>query len=59
MAEGELSAKPVESRYGLDVIHLHRRIDGAPLEFEQVSARIAEYLRERVWRRAFSSTWRS
>lgn len=54
MAEGELSAEPVESRYGLHVIHLHRRIDGVPLEFEQVGARIAEYLRERVWRRALS-----
>src|SRR5574337_940290 len=52
MDVGGISAEPVESRYGFHVIYLHRRIVGKPLEFEQARVRIADYLRERVWRRA-------
>jgi peptidyl-prolyl cis-trans isomerase C len=54
MAEGALSAAPVESRYGFHVIHLHRRIEGRQMEFGQVHNRIADYLRQRVWRRALA-----
>jgi peptidyl-prolyl cis-trans isomerase C len=51
---GEITRHPVESRYGFHVIYLRRRIDGVPLELEQVYERIAGYLRESVRRRAIS-----
>src|SRR5574337_912109 len=54
MAGGEISVEPVESRYGFHLIYLHRCIMGEPLEFEQVRSRIADYLRQRVWRRALN-----
>lgn len=52
MQQGELSRSPVESRYGFHVIYLRRRIDGAPLPFEMVRERIADYLRDSVHRQA-------
>lgn len=47
----ELSA-PVETRYGVHLIRLDRKIDGEQLPFEAVKERIADYLAERVERRA-------
>jgi len=47
-----ISAEPVETRYGVHVIHLERRVEGRVLPFERVRARIAEYLTESVRRRA-------
>ncbi|MGI9284103.1 MAG: peptidylprolyl isomerase [Pseudomonadales bacterium] len=52
MHHGELSRSPVESRYGFHVIYLQRRIDGAPLPFETVREKIADYLRDSVNRQA-------
>lgn len=52
MWPGEISSEPVETRYGLHVIRLHRRIEGHCLPFEIVSERIATYLSESVRRRA-------
>jgi peptidyl-prolyl cis-trans isomerase C len=49
---GEISAEPVETRYGLHIIRLDRKIDERQLPFELVAERIAEYLRESVIRRA-------
>jgi peptidyl-prolyl cis-trans isomerase C len=49
--EGEIGG-PVESRYGLHIIRLERRIAGAVLPFEAVHARIADYLAERSQRTA-------
>ena len=51
MQEGEVSAEPVESRYGVHVIRLDRKIEGRVLPFELVADRIADYLTESVQRR--------
>lgn len=52
MTPGVLHAEPVESRYGVHVVRLDRRIEGRALPFEMVRARIAAYLDESVRRRA-------
>jgi len=52
MQPGAVHPEPVESRYGMHVVRLDRRIDGEQLPFELVHARIAEYLDETVRRRA-------
>jgi peptidyl-prolyl cis-trans isomerase C len=52
MQPGELSAEPVESRYGLHIIRLDRRIEGRVLPFDLVQERIATYLHERSTRQA-------
>lgn len=44
--------QPVETRYGLHVVRLERRIDGRELPYEAVRQRIADYLDEAVHRRA-------
>jgi len=51
LSPGELSS-PVETRYGVHLIRLDRKIDGEQLPFEAVRDRIAGYLAERVQRRA-------
>lgn len=51
LAPGAVS-DPVESRYGVHVIRLDRKIEGAVLPFEAVRERIAFYLGEAVRRRA-------
>ena len=50
LGEGEMTAHPVETRYGFHLIRLERRIPAKQLPFESVSARIAAYLSERTWR---------
>lgn len=52
LADGETTRKPVETRYGLHIIRLDRRIPGVQLPFESVSSRISEYLTDRVRRTA-------
>ena len=52
MEPGTLCAAPVETRYGVHVVRLDRRIDGGLLPFELVHGRIASYLAEAVRRRA-------
>jgi len=47
-----MSREPVETRYGLHIVRLDRRIDGRDLPFELVADRIADYLRHSVNRRA-------
>ena len=54
MATGRLHPKPVETRYGLHVVRLDRRIEGREMPFDLVRQRIAEYLDEAVRRRALS-----
>lgn len=51
LASGAIS-KVVESRYGLHIIRLDRRVEGSQLPFDVVRERIADYLRESVERRA-------
>lgn len=52
MTSGAVHPEPVETRYGIHVVRLDRRIEGRQLPFELVQARIAEYLNESVHRRA-------
>ena len=51
---GQICPVPVKTRFGYHVLRLDRRIEGRQLPFEVVRDRIAEYLREHVWRRAVS-----
>ncbi|MBK8007878.1 MAG: peptidylprolyl isomerase [Rhizobiales bacterium] len=46
------TSDPVESRYGVHVIRLDRKIEGRQVPFEAVRERIGNYLRESVERRA-------
>lgn len=52
MVVGEIHPEPVETRYGLHIVRLDRRIEGCQLPFELVYRRIAEYLDESVHRHA-------
>jgi peptidyl-prolyl cis-trans isomerase C len=52
LGAGETCREPVRTRYGVHVLRLDRRSDGATLPFERVHERIAAYLEDRVWRRA-------
>ncbi|HUB12328.1 MAG TPA: peptidylprolyl isomerase [Acetobacteraceae bacterium] len=52
LAPGETCAEPVQTRYGVHVVRLERKVEGAPLPFELVGERIAAYLEENAWRRA-------
>ena len=54
MQEGETSAQPVESRFGFHLIHLHKKVEGRPLEYDQVRDQIAGYLRDSVQHQAMS-----
>ena len=54
MQEGEISAVPVESRFGFHVIALDRRIEGRQLPFEMVAERIAAWLEASAWSKAVS-----
>ncbi len=51
LAEGQLCATPVKSRFGVHVLRLDRKIEGRTLLFEAVRLRIADYLAEASWRR--------
>ena len=50
LTEGEIGT--VKTPYGLHILRLDRKIEGSVLPFDLVSARIAEYLRDTVTRRA-------
>ena len=52
MAVGAVHPQAIETRYGLHVVRLDRRIEGRNLPFDVVKDRIAEYLDETVRRRA-------
>jgi peptidyl-prolyl cis-trans isomerase C len=52
MVPGAVHPEPVETRYGVHVVRLDRRIDGDQLPFELVHQRIADYLDEAVRCRA-------
>lgn len=54
MEVGKVADKPLQSRYGLHIVRVERRIDGRDLPFEAVAKKIAAYLAEAVERRALS-----
>ncbi|AWN15750.1 peptidylprolyl isomerase [Salinisphaera sp. LB1] len=49
-----LAQRAVESRYGFHVVVVAERQGGVPLPYDHVRTLIADYLRERSWRRAVS-----
>lgn len=49
-----LMPRPVESRYGFHLVYIERKIPGKPLTFEQTREKIAEYLNEKVRRKAIA-----
>ena len=50
--EPGLAQRPIETRYGFHVVEILAREGGDPLPYESVRELIADYLRERSWRRA-------
>ena len=52
MEPGTVHPEPVETRYGLHIVRLDRRIDGRELPFEAVQERVADYLDTAVYFRA-------
>jgi len=54
LAPGTIAPQPVATRYGLHIVRLDRKLEGRELPFELVADRIAEYLQERVRRRALA-----
>ncbi|WP_438863311.1 peptidylprolyl isomerase [Neptunicella sp.] len=51
-AEPGLMPQGIESRYGIHVVYIHRKIAGQILPFDTVKLRITEYLNEKVRRKA-------
>jgi peptidyl-prolyl cis-trans isomerase C len=51
---GQICPVPVRTRFGYHVLRLDRRVEGRQLPFNVVRDKIADYLREHVWRRAVS-----
>lgn len=47
--EGTTGQIPVRSRFGVHLLHLHRRIDGNTLPYEVVKDKIADMLEARAW----------
>jgi peptidyl-prolyl cis-trans isomerase C len=47
-----LHPQPLESRYGVHIVELLHRVEGQQLPFEAVQQRIADYLNEKVRRKA-------
>lgn len=43
-----LADKPIESRYGLHVVNINRKIDGKPLEYSMVADKVRSYLVHRA-----------
>jgi len=49
---GRTCPNPVQTRYGVHVLRLERKVPGQRLPFEMVRDRIVIYLEENAWRRA-------
>jgi peptidyl-prolyl cis-trans isomerase C len=52
MEPGQISERPVATRYGFHIVRLDRKVQGRRLPFDLVADRIARYLRDAVHRRA-------
>ncbi|WP_417433137.1 peptidylprolyl isomerase [Hoeflea sp.] len=52
LAEGSITPEPVLTRYGLHIIRLDARAEGAILPFEAVAPRIREMLEKAAWAKA-------
>ena len=49
---GQLCPLPVQTRYGVHILRLDRKMEGSVQPFELVQARIAQYLEDNAARRA-------
>jgi len=54
LAPGEITAAPIESRFGFHIIKLDHRVDGEVLPFDFVAERIAGWLEASTWSKAVS-----
>jgi len=52
LQEGELGDRLLETRFGLHIVQVLRRIEGKLLPFEAVKSQIAQNLTQQTWRRA-------
>lgn len=52
LGEGELSGRLLETRFGLHIVQVERRIAGVCVPFEAVQAQIADQLQRQSWQRA-------
>ncbi len=52
LAIGEIASRPLETRYGVHLVHLRAREGGEPLPFDAVRSQVAEYMEQHVLRRA-------
>ncbi|MBA8840012.1 peptidylprolyl isomerase [Ochrobactrum sp. RH2CCR150] len=50
----EITAAPIESRFGFHIIRLDRKVDGEALPFDYVADRIAGWLEASAWSKAVS-----
>jgi hypothetical protein len=53
LEEGQISPVPVRTRYGVHVVRVDKRVPGRALPYEAVAGKVADYLKEASWRRAF------
>lgn len=51
LGEGELAERLLETRFGLHIVQVMRRIEGRLLPFDVVKPQIADYLSTRAWQR--------
>lgn len=51
LAQGQLAERPVETRFGLHLVQVQRRVEGRLLPFEAARDRIADYLTSAAWQR--------
>lgn len=52
LGEGELASRLLETRFGLHIVQVLRRIGGKQVPFDAVKAQIAETLTRQAWQRA-------
>lgn len=52
LAPGELAARLLETRFGLHIVQVLRRVDGVLLPFDAVKSQIADNLSRQAWQRA-------
>ncbi len=52
LAPGEMADRLLETRFGLHIVQVLRRVDGVLLPFDAVKSQIAEQLSQQSWQRA-------
>ena len=53
LEDGQLSPVPVKTRYGIHVVRVDKSLPGRSLPYEAVAGKVADYLKDASWRRAF------